>query len=206
MKISTAELTAFAAFIMLSAASTSFAQEAGAAAPKPARSRDAVVIGERTTNVQLMPLKDPNLAAIIALATPGMGHLYVGNWKRGAAFFGGVLGAFAVAGIAGDNMQLTVEDYDIGRGGNNDGVVDVQEYRNWEKNKTRDFSEISTARKAVLIGGAGTAFGLYIWNIIDAHSQAEQYIRNLYSELTGMRIGLCPTPNGMRGMVSIPLN
>jgi hypothetical protein len=206
MKISTAALTTFAAFVMLSVASTGFAQETGAITPKPARSRDAVVIGERTTTVQLMPLKDPNLAAILAFGTPGLGHLYVGKWKRGAAFFGGILVSFAAAGIAADNMQLTVEDYDIGRGGDNDGIVDVLEYRNWEKNKTRDFSEISTARKAVLIGGAGTAFGLYIWNIIDAHSQAEQYNRNLYSELTGMRIGLCPTPNGMRGMVSIPLN
>ena len=173
---------------------------------RPARMRDAVVIGEQQATIRLMPLKDPNLAAILALGTPGMGHFYVGNWKRGAAFLTGVMGSVVAVGLAGDNLALTVEDYDTpARGGNANGVVEVAEYRAWEKKRTRDLSEISTARKAVMLTGLTSALGLYVWNIFDAHSQAEDYNRQLYRDLTGVRVGLCPGPHGMRGMMSVPI-
>lgn len=194
-------------------ACTLFFQVSGARAeettdshPRPTRMSDAIVIGEQTTTIRLMPLKDPNLAAILAIGTPGMGHFYVGEWRRGTAFLGGVVVSAIAAGLAGDNLQLTVEDYDTpARGGNGDGKVDVAEYRSWEKKRTRDLSEISTARKAVMVTGLGTALGLYIWNIFDAHSEAEHYNRRLYGDLTGIRLGVCPSPHGMRGAVSLPI-
>lgn len=206
MKTHSIAAGSIAAALML-AASPAFAQEAAETASRPTRMRDAVVIGEQQATIRLLPLKDPNLAAILALGTPGMGHFYVGKWKRGAAFLTGVVGSFVAVGLAADNLALTVEDYDTpARGGNSNGLVDVIEYRAWENKRTRDISEVSTARKAVMLTGLGTALGLYVWNVVDAHAQADVHNRQLYSDLTGVRLGLCPSHDGgMRGMVSIPL-
>jgi len=178
------------------------AASAAQAQPSPAADDstydEAIVIGRRETHVRLMGLKDPNLAVILSVGLPGVGQYYVGEWQKGVAFLGGVAASLVAVGLAGDNLSLTVEDYDkLERGGNNDGVVDVDEFRQWEKDPRRDFNDLSTARKAIIFGGLGTALGLYVWNIVDAHSSAIEYNRRLYAELTGVRLGLGVDPHGV---------
>lgn len=158
---------------------------------------EAIVIGVREQHIQLAPLKDANLAAILSIGTPGLGQFYVGEWQKGLGFLGGVAGSLVAVGLASDNLSLSVADYDDG-----DGIVQVSEYERWQDKPRRDFGDLSTARKAVVVGGFGVALGLYVWNVLDAHSSAQDYNRRTYAELTGIRVGLGAGPDGtMRGQV-----
>jgi len=165
--------------------------------PTGDEAEEAVAIGLREKHVQLVPLKDANLAVILSIGTPGMGQFYVGEWQKGLAFLGGVAGSLVAVGLAADNLALSVEDYDkLDRSGNENHLVDVAEYMRWQDNPRRGFGDLSTGRKAVMIGGFGTALGLYVWNIIDARSTALEHNRRLYAELTGIRVSLGPDPRG----------
>ena len=169
---------------------------------------EALVLGVNEVHYRLVTWKDPTLAAILSIGTPGLGQVYTGRWRRGAAFFGGVVGCLVVSGLAGDELDLSPEDFDTpDRGGNGNGEVDLAEYLEWDDNRYRDFSEISTGRKAAVIGGLTGALALYVWNVIDAHSCAEEYNRNLYGELSRMNLSVGATPDGrtFRGQVSFGL-
>ena len=194
-----------AAFVLTCSQGAS-AQAASPAVPESQTEDQAIVIGRREQHIQLVPLKDANLAAILSIGTPGLGQFYVGSWQKGLAFLGGVAGSLVAVGLAADNLSLSVGDYDdVGRGGNGDSVLNVAEYERWQNNPRRDFADLSTARKAVIIGGFGTALGLYVWNIVDAQSSAIEHNRRIYAQLTGIRVSLVVDPYGTaRGQVSIP--
>ena len=159
---------------------------------------EAFVVGRRETHVRLVTVKDPTLAMILSVGAPGMGQIYTDRWVRGLAFMGGVAASLVAVGLAADNQRLRLEDYDrADRGGNDDGVVQVAEFQAWEDNPRRDFGDISTARTAVIVGGLAAAGALYIWNVFDARTCAEDHNRRLYSDLTGVQLGLGMSPTGV---------
>ena len=190
--------------LMLCTAAASWAQTKTSGTDTPQIPDEVVVLGKRETHIRLVTVKDPILAAILSGGTPGMGQIYVGRWQRGLVFLGGVAASVVAMGLAGDNLSLTVADYDKpAYDGNGDGKVDVDEYRRWEKEPTKDFSELSTTRKAIVIGGLTTAVGLYIWSIVDANLIAKEHNRQLYRELSGMQLSFAVSPDGIpRGGLS----
>ncbi len=163
----------------------------------PALPGEAVVIGRTERHLRLVIPKDPTLAMILSVGTPGMGQIYVGRWQRGLGFLGGVAASLVAVGLATDGMSLTVADYDkLDRGGNGDETVQVAEYRRWEKDPMRDFGDISTNRKAIILGGLAMAMTLYAWNIYDARECALDHNRKLYADLTGTNLSFGVNPRG----------
>jgi hypothetical protein len=158
-----------------------------------------IAFGKRETHVRLVLPKDPMLASILSLGTPGLGHIYVGRWQRGLAFMGGVGASVIAAGIAGRDLDKKLSDYDA----NNDGVVGHDEYREWRDNPISGFSNLSATEQAVVIGGIGTAIGLYVWSIVDAHHVAKDHNRKLYRELSNISFRMGVDPKGRTaGMLS----
>lgn len=193
---------------------TSFAQRAASARDSSGAMRaereslplEALVLGARETHVRLVIPKDPVLSAILSAGVPGMGQLYVGNWPRGLAFFGGVTASLVAVGLAGDELNLDAIDYDApSRGGNGDAIIDPAEYDRWARDPYGDFGDLSTMRKAAVIGGLSAALGLYAWNVVDAYGVANDHNRRLYSRLSGMRVSIGVAPDG-RARAGISLN
>jgi|SaaInl4_150m_RNA_FD_contig_61_364345_length_1074_multi_4_in_0_out_0_2 hypothetical protein len=167
----------------------------------------AIVLGLRETHFEIVMPKDPILAGILSAGFPGMGQIYTGNWTRGLAFMGGVAASLISVGLAGDELQLTAEDYDaVARGGDGNNIVTFDEYQAWEDNPNGDFADLSTPRQAIIIGGLGAALGLYVWSTVDAYVQANNHNRRLYSKLTGMQVSVGVTPDGRtQARFSLPL-
>jgi hypothetical protein len=160
---------------------------------------EIIAIGKRETHIRLVVVKDPTLASILSIGTPGLGHIYVGRWQRGFAFLGGVAASIVSVGLAGDNLNLTVKDYDL----NGNNVVEHDEYQAWEDKPRRDFGDLSTTRQAVILGGLGTAIGLYVWAIVDANHVAKDHNRTLYRELSNISFRMGVDPRGRTaGMLS----
>lgn len=51
---------------------------------------------ESETTPELAPVGNPYLAAFLAWIVPGVGHFYLGRWRRAAAFLALVLSALAI--------------------------------------------------------------------------------------------------------------
>lgn len=152
---------------------------------------EAFVLGIEETHYHLVIPKDPVLAAFFSIAVPGSGHMYTGKWVRGAVFMGSFATAVTVIGLGGSNLGLDIEDFDDpARGGNGDGKIDFDEHKRWNERPYRDFSELSTTRKAVVIGGIGAAVGVYVWNVIDAYHVAKEHNRQIFSRLSGVQVGM----------------
>jgi len=192
-----AALVALALLIAPTAAGATTAADTVNARAQNAAPDEIIAIGRREGYVRLVVVKDPAMATILSIGTPGVGQLYVGDWGRGLAFLGGIAASVVTVGVAGRSLDLTAEDYDSpARGGNGDEVVQFEEYRRWVDKPRGDFGDLSAGRKVAIIGGLTAAAGLYVWNIVDAHRCAVAHNRRLYSELTGIRLSLGVSPTG----------
>lgn len=175
-------------------ASPSIAQSSGTATTDTSAAPlhdEVFVLGVQETHYRLVIPKDPILATFLSIGFPGSGQMYTGKWMRGVAFMGGFAAAVTAIGVGGSDLSLTLGDFDDpARGGNGDGVIDFDEHERWVDDPHKDFSELSTARKAVIIGGMSTAIGLYVWNVIDAYHVAKDHNRRLYSRLSRVQVGM----------------
>jgi hypothetical protein len=83
-----------------------------ATAPAWAASSDDYVIRMTTQDKRdiLAQQKDPAIAAILGALFPGVGHVYAGNWQRGAVFAGGavvlILGAIVFNSYASQTKPV----------------------------------------------------------------------------------------------------
>jgi len=198
------------ALVALMIASPRYAQSAIAAATDTSATplhTETLVLGMQETHYRLVIPKDPVLAAFLSIGVPGTGQMYVGKWVRGAMFMGGMVAAVTAVGIGGNNLSLTIEDFDDpARGGDGDGVIDFDEHKRWADNPYKDFSELSAGRKAAVIGGMTTVIGLYVWNVIDAYHVANDHNRQLYSRLSGVQVGMGVDQHGRTvAQVRLPL-
>lgn len=158
-------------------------------------------LSPRISNLQTAPnkielYKDPLIASYLSATLPGFGQFYVGKKMRGFMFLAGVATAFGAANAFYEPAKLELVDYDNTQfGGNGDGVLNVDEIQNWEDNKFEgdSFDRLSTKRKVGTITSVVAGVGLYIWNIIDARSQAHEYNRALAQRK--IDIGLQAGPN-----------
>lgn len=125
----------------------------------------------RSVDPEELILKDPMIAGLMSASLPGLGQLYAGQRSRGLMFFLGTVGAFGATAAFAHPAHLDIVDYDrVEYGGNADGMLSVEELKNWEDKEYADdaFGDLSTSRKVGAITSAGVGLGLYIWNIIDA--------------------------------------
>ncbi len=192
---------------------------------------EALVLGRAERHVRLVFTKDPLLAVYLSTTVPGLGQIYAGQWQRGTLFLGGIFASVSAAYVATLDTRADLWDYegwdselnggkgafrtqeqdqaeiDQGRQGLLNGQIDYLEYRAWsdgELNRDR-FSQLSGAEKFIWYGGVTTAIGLYVWNIYDAYSQAQQYNRKLYHDLTGVQLGMTFGADGRpRAQLSLP--
>jgi len=164
----------------------------------------------RDTQVQTAPTieipKDPLVAMYLSATLPGLGQIYAGNKTRGALFMVTVLGAFATAYASYEPAILKLSDYDAAKyGGNADGLLSTFEVQNWQDKKFQDtaFKSLSDGRKAGLITGALAGATLYIWNILDARSQAHDYNRELGRRRVTMGLDAGPHRVGLAVAVNL---
>lgn len=169
---------------------------------EPPRALDMQVQAAPTIEIP----KDPLVAMYLSATLPGLGQIYAGNKTRGVVFMVSVIGAFATAYASYEPAILKLSDYDKAvYGGNADGLISVLETRNWQDRKFQDtaFESLSDGRKAGLITGALAGATLYIWNIIDARSQAHDHNRELGQRRVTM--GLDAGPHRVGLMVGVNL-
>lgn len=138
--------------------------------------------------------KDPFVATYLSATLPGLGQRYVGSDKRGFLFLAATIGAFGSAIVFYKPAELTVADYDkTDFGGDGDGILSVTEALNWQGKKFEDesFGRLSTTRKVGAVTGLVAGIGLYIWNIFDAHTLANDHNRLLVQRKVnlGLQVG-----------------
>lgn len=164
----------------------------------------------RDTQTQAAPTidipKDPLVGMYLSATLPGLGQIYAGNKTRGVVFMASVLGAFATAYGSYQPAILQLSDYDkAAYGGNADGLMSTLEVRNWQDRKFQEtaFKSLSNGRKAGVITGALTGATLYIWNILDARSQAHEYNRELGRRRVTMGVDAGPHRVGLAVAVDL---
>lgn len=171
----------------------------GAFAQAPAEPPQALDMQVQTAPTIEIP-KDPLVAMYLSATLPGLGQIYAGNKTRGVVFMASVIGAFATAYASYEPAILRLSDYDTALyGGNGDGLISVLETKNWQDRKFQDtaFESLSDGRKAGLITGALAGATLYIWNIIDARSQAHSHNRELGQRRVTMGLDAGPHRVGL---------
>ena len=144
--------------------------------------------------------KDPLVATYLSASMPGLGQFYAGNKKRGLFFLTSIVGAFGSAYAFYKPAELKLADYDkTDFGGNADGLLSVGEAQNWQDNKFEDeaFDKLSTGRKVGAISGVAAGLGLYIWNIIDARSQANNHNQRLAQRRINLGLQAGPDRAGL---------
>ena len=81
-------------------------------AAAPAWASDAYVLHmtPHDKTETLAQQRDPAMAALLGIVFPGAGHVYAGNWQRGALFAGGglalIVAAIIVNSIAGQTVPV----------------------------------------------------------------------------------------------------
>lgn len=180
--------TTFALAAALTFTSQAHAQEPENLGPR----RDVAPL----SNNKIELYKDPLIATYLSATLPGFGQFYVGKKMRGFMFLAGIASAFGAASAFYEPANLELVDYDnTNYGGNGDGLLSVDEIKNWEDNKYEGdaFDNLSTERKIGTITSVAAGIGLYIWNIIDARSQAHDHNRKLAQRK--IDIGLQASPD-----------
>jgi TM2 domain-containing membrane protein YozV len=133
--------------------------------------------------------KDPMVAGYLSATMPGLGQMYVGKKGRGFMFLAGIVGAFGSAYAFAEPAGLDLADYDkTVYGGDGDGFLSTGEIKRWEGREADGdaFGNLSTGRKVGAITGVVAGIGLYIWNIMDARSQAQDHNRVLAQRGIGL--------------------
>lgn len=185
---STALVTFFAAAISLSASAQTLDQ--------PLRTDHQI---SNTTSDQLI-LKDPMIAGLLSSSMPGLGHFYTGQNKKGILFLIATVGAFGSAVAFAEPANLHLTDYDkVAYGGNEDGLMTVDELQNWEGGKFQDdaFEDLSTSRKIGTITSAAAGIGLYIWSIVDAKRSSREHNLKVIQKRIDLGLTASQTQTGL---------
>ena len=131
---------------------------------------------------------------------PGLGQFYSGKKKRGFLFLTSIVGAFGSAYAFYKPAELDLADYDKPEfGGNGDGLLSVVEAQNWNDREYEGeaFDRLSTTRKVGAITSVAAGIGLYIWNIIDARSPANNHNQRLAQRRVNLGLQAGPDHAGL---------
>ena len=187
--------TAFRTLVLLAA--LSLATQSQAQEPEnlaPLRQAEPQISG------QIELYKDPFVASYLSGTLPGLGQFYTGHKKRGFLFLTSIVGAFGSAYAFYKPAELELADYDkTDFGGNGDGLLSTVEVHNWEDGKFKDdaFDQLSTSRKVGAIAGVAAGLGLYIWNVIDAHKQANKHNQRVVQRRVNLGLQAGPDRAGL---------
>ena len=127
--------------------------------------------------------KDPLIAGLMSILSPGLGQIYCQNYIRGLAFIGGEIGCFVLASkIAG----VRIKEYTYMVVTDEDG----REHKLTQKETISNWDDLAGVEKAGVVGLILSGIGVHIWNVIDAYYLAQKHNREQLGWLMKMDMQL----------------
>ncbi|MBI4722238.1 MAG: hypothetical protein HY769_04460 [Candidatus Stahlbacteria bacterium] len=125
-------------------------------------------VGITDWQITIIP-KDPLIAGLMSILSPGLGQIYCQKYVRGVAFLGGEIGCFVlastIAGVRNKEYTYIVTD----EAGIDHKLTRSETISNW--------ADLTELEKGCVVGLILSGVGVHIWNIIDAYYLAQKHNR-----------------------------